>query len=158
MEDGEQSKYCESVKKSGNDPLSHLGNSSAVTFPDANTFLIWAISSAWLSLLSSSEALVFILVWISLDTGLLCASEQLLHYRPDGPLPDDLLAGVDLAEDADDGAAGVASDERHDAVLDDGDLLLVLRLQQLHQHVHDLGQVLGVLVLAQGGQVLDGLQ
>ena len=86
-----------------------------------------------------------------------CVSKQLLH-GPDGPLPDDLLAGVDLAEDADDGAAGVASDERHDAVLDDGDLLLVLRLQQLHQHVHDLGQVLGVLVLAQGGQVLDGLQ
>ena len=85
-----------------------------------------------------------------------CVSEQLLH-GPDGPLPDDLLAGVDLAEDADDGAAGVASDERHDAVLDDGDLLLVLRLQQLHQHVHDLGQVLDVLVLAQNGQIFDGL-
>ena len=82
----------------------------------------------------------------------------IILHRPDGPLPDDLLAGVDLAEDADDGAAGVASDERHDAVLDDGDLLLVLGLQQLHQHVHDLGQVLGVLVLAQGGQVLDSLQ
>ena len=64
---------------------------------------------------------------------------------------------MDLAEDPDDGSLGVPPDEGHDAVLYDGDLSLVLRLQQLHQHVHDLGEVLDVLVLAQHGQVFDGL-
>ena len=77
--------------------------------------------------------------------------------QPDGSLPDHLLPSVDLAKDPDDGSLGVPPDERHNTVLYDGDLALVLGLQQLHQHVHDLGQVLDVLVLAQNGQIFDGL-
>ena len=76
---------------------------------------------------------------------------------PDGPLPDDLLPGVDLAKYPDDGPLGVSPDQCHDAVLDDGDLSLIIRLQELHQHIHDLGQVLDVLILAQYWQVFDGL-
>ena len=42
-------------------------------------------------------------------------------------------------------------------MMNDGDLGPVLRLEELHQHVHDLGKVLDVLVLAQDGKVLYGL-
>ena len=62
-----------------------------------------------------------------------------------------------LVEDADDGGPGVAPDEGHDGVLDDRDLGPVLRLEELHQHVHDLGEILDVLILAQDGKVLNGL-
>ena len=62
-----------------------------------------------------------------------------------------------LVEDADDGGPCIAPDEGHDGVLDDRDLGPVLRLEELHQHVHDLGEILDVLVLAQDGKVLNGL-
>ena len=77
--------------------------------------------------------------------------------QPDGSLPHHLLALVDLTEDPDDRSPGVSPDQCHDAVLDDGDLSLIIRLQELHQHIHDLGQVLDVLILAQYWQVFDGL-
>ena len=62
LEDGQQpdGRYCIVSGKSA----SHLGNSSAVTLPEANTFLISAISWAWHSLFSSSAALIFIFVWM----------------------------------------------------------------------------------------------
>jgi len=77
--------------------------------------------------------------------------------EPDGSLPHHLLPGVDLAKYPDDGSLGVPPDERHDAVLDDGDLPLVLRLQELHQNIHNLGQVLDVLIFAQYWQIFNGL-
>ena len=78
--------------------------------------------------------------------------------EPDGSLPHHLLPSVDLAKYPDDGSLGVPPDERHDAVLDDGDLPLVLRLQELHQNIHNLGQVLDVLIFAQYWQIFNGLE
>lgn len=106
----------------------NLGNSSAVTSPEANTFLISAMTWAWLSLSSSSAMLVFNLVY-GVD-------------QPQGPLPHHLLASVDLTEDINDGPLGVPPDEGHDAVLDDCDLPMVLRLRQLYQNIHILGHIL----------------
>ena len=61
-----------------------------------------------------------------------------------------VLPAVELGEHADHPhvvALDVTLDQHHDGVLDDRDLSSVLPLEELHQHVHDLVQVLDVLVL-----------
>ena len=115
-------------------------------------------------LLSSHRARGEHLLYLGDELGLTLLVEQLrgagLHLgvdQSDGPLSDHLVPSVHLIEDADDGSSGVAPDQSHDRVLDDGDLSPVLRLEELHQNINDLGQVLDVLVLAQDGKVLNGL-
>ena len=61
-----------------------------------------------------------------------------------------VLPAVELGEHADHPHVvdlDVTLDQRHDGVLNDRDLSSVLPLEELHQHVHSLVQVLDVLVL-----------
>ena len=61
-----------------------------------------------------------------------------------------VLPAVELGEHADHPhvvGLDVTLDQRHDGVLDDCDLSSVLPLEELHQHVHELVQVLDELVL-----------
>ena len=66
-----------------------------------------------------------------------------------------VLPAVELGEQSDHPhvvGLDVTLDQRHDGVLNDRDLSSVLPLEELHQHVHSLVQVLDVLVLLDNGR------